>query len=292
MRKPLFYLALSSFVFISCTKSGVISEVEIPQENLSPPPPDGTSSTGRTYNGMVDLAQLPDGDYTNGQIIFDQIIHSTGSFADGEAVEDISFHFDPAQTPNVLWSTSRGPYFAYTQGTAIGGSYSPSFMSSYLSFDSAYTKFVDSGFYRKSGQKIFSMPILSDYLPTTGGVGELVVTGVVVRRHASATTLAVAPGTFSPVAPPGVGTPTLYVLGEMYVPPYIIHINVTSSGIPINGDVTSVEVYDASYAPVAIQGFVASYTKRASPLSGWDIVGEITLLDNSIISITGVVDGF
>lgn len=291
MRNSFLSLILGSFTLISCTKNEVISELEISQGKPTTPPLSATFSTARTYSGMVNLAQLPNGEYTNGQIIFDQIIYSTGSFADGEAVESINFHFDPLQTPNVLWSTSSGPYFAYAQGTVIGGSYSPSFISSYHSFDSAYTKFIDSGFYRKNGQKNFSMPILSDYLPTTGGIGEMVVTGVVVRRNSSPTTLAIAPGTFSPVLPSGTGAPTPFILGAIYLPSYTIHINATSSGIPTNGDVTSVEVYDASYTPVVIQGFVASYTKRASPLSGWNVVGEITLLDNTIISINGVADG-
>jgi hypothetical protein len=247
----------------------------------------------KTYHGFVDISSMPNGHFTAPYIRFTHIIYPLGSYLDGEPVAEMGIYFDPVITPNVLWSRVDGPYFVFVQGTPIGTTYSPSFLTNYNVFVNALTKFIDSGFYRKDGQIINGMPAIDDYIPSSTTNGELVTKGVVVRRHASATTFTIAPGNFTPVT---FNSGYELTLGYVTQGNYDIYVSAMTGpgGLADEGALYNIEVYDInnSYQRVTIQGFVGFYEERpTTPHSGYDVEGEFTLPDNSIISFSGIANG-
>lgn len=248
----------------------------------------------RTYNGFVDLITMPNGHFTDGHIRFSDIIYQTGDFLDGEPVSDIYPYFDPVLVPNLLWSATTGPFFIYVQGTIMGG-YTPYFLDDLNAFNNAYSMFKDSGFYRQNGIAKYSMPNLEDFLGeiSTGTNGELISSGVVVRRHNSGSTFAIAPPSFTPV---NRQAGTDFYLGHVTEGNYEINIYavIGYGGLSEIGPINAIEIFDVSngYQEVNFKGFVGSYEERqTNPQSGYDVVGEVTLLDNSILSFTGIANG-
>jgi len=242
------FLALTVILgFTACKKNQEDGPVENPKLQLT----NQTSNVPGQGNSEVYIQHQADGTYLAGwgstTIRFQQILHKTSAFYDGEQVVDMLIINENHQYTSVY---TIGPYFILVLPTIVG-SVGPTH-EEIQALQTAYNNFIEHKLDNNGTLLQSKMPNLEDYVKVEDN-GQIIVTGQVVLSHASPSTLSVVPSTFVAPAQPA---PMLTLLPE-YIKNGIRYDLAGNDNNQIT-EVTAVNM--ATNAPVIVYGFSGNYT--------------------------------
>jgi hypothetical protein len=194
MKKMLLLLLSASTILFSCKKE-VVSENETETEfKVQTKTVMTLPGQGNIENYLIHNADGTYSGYVQGFTIkLNAIIYATGNFNDGEAV--VSFDLGPDDPQEGASTTASGPFFYKTFATINYGS---NFRTSANQFFAAYGNYINQNIDPTTGQRIQSYyPSLSEYY--SGGWSQPgLISGMIVRSHASPSSFSIVPATFVP----------------------------------------------------------------------------------------------
>lgn len=199
MKKTLYLSLLAVLAITSCKKEDSTTSVEdaklyVNTKSVMTLPGQGSSESWLYPNS--------DGSFTSaygGNVKFTGIVYATGNYNDGDQVIGFETVLGDGQDGTISF-TSSGPFFVKTQATFSAPA---NFHQKLNLYYTAYDNFIKEIKDPITGASIEPFyPLLSTYIPSNDLSSPGLITGQIVRSHASPSTFAIVAITF---VPPGVG---------------------------------------------------------------------------------------
>ncbi len=275
-------LALIAFIaasIVACKKETTeetsVSKFKVPNKTSNIP--------GVIASGSPLVINSSTGNYhTNysGEMIFNNISASTGSFLEGEQVANISIYNDGSY----LDVETIGPYFVVIRPTFVGP-IAP-VRAQILAFRNAYNNFITDSVVNGAPLQPY-LPSLDNYV--TAGAGQFVIKGQVVRTHSTPSTYTVVASSFIPTPPAAPATPSILGFfidaGNTYY--------VYGTGLSSSGNITSVKAYDSNNDPFNVLSFSGTFAAEGTGMSfvGYRLNLTIQKDYSTVINYIGLVNG-